>query len=196
MPDRDDHRPRRAPERRSQLLEAAAALVAERGVVGFTLEGLAARAGVSKALPYRHFDNADHVLVELYRQELDALGARILAAIKGTTGDALVTAAVHAYFDAIAERGVVLGRLSGTGSHVPERAAATFGEQEGEWLTRLVRAAYPALDDPTALGLGRIVAGSVQAAGWALAHREVQRAQAEQATIAAILGAAHAMLPA
>ncbi|HET9691121.1 MAG TPA: helix-turn-helix domain-containing protein [Acidimicrobiales bacterium] len=187
-------RPRRAPERRTQLLEAAAELVADRGVVGFTMEGLAAHAGVSKALPYRHFDNADHVLVELYQLEVNALAGRILAAIRGHHGDDLVAVAVHAYFDAIAERGVVLGRLSGTGSHVPERAAAAVGGQEAAWLERLVRTAYPQLDAAAALGLGRIVAGTLQAAGWAVARREIRRGDAEAASVAATVAAAHALL--
>lgn len=35
-----------------------------------TMEGVAERAGVSKALPYNHFANADDLLVELYRREV------------------------------------------------------------------------------------------------------------------------------
>lgn len=57
-------------ERRDQLLSVAAELVKEGGLAAVTMEGVADRAGVSKALPYSHFANADDLLVELYRREV------------------------------------------------------------------------------------------------------------------------------
>ena len=40
---------------RSTLVEAAAAMIAETGVAGVTMRGLAQRVGVSRTAPYRHF---------------------------------------------------------------------------------------------------------------------------------------------
>src|SRR4051812_44173490 len=96
-------------ERREQLLDAAASIIVERGVAGITMERLAATAGVSKALPYAHFENADEVLAELYRREVTELGVAIVAraASAGPGIDRLI-AAMHAYFDFVEARGAIL----------------------------------------------------------------------------------------
>jgi AcrR family transcriptional regulator len=52
-------------ERRESLLDAATELLGAGGPGAVTMEGVAAAAGVTKALPYRHFPNADAVLVAL-----------------------------------------------------------------------------------------------------------------------------------
>lgn len=50
---------------REALVAAAEALLAERGVEGFTLREAARRAGVSAAAPAHHFDNAAGLLTEI-----------------------------------------------------------------------------------------------------------------------------------
>ncbi len=73
------------------------------------MEGVAAAAGVSKALPYAHFDNATELLRQLRDRELDGLRDRLIAGAEGVEGlEPLVTSAVHTYFEVIAERGAVL----------------------------------------------------------------------------------------
>ncbi len=52
-------------DRRRQLLDAAARLIAERGFHGVRLEDLGAAVGISGPAVYRHFPNKDAVLVEL-----------------------------------------------------------------------------------------------------------------------------------
>ncbi|MDF2898059.1 SACE_7040 family transcriptional regulator [Rhodococcus erythropolis] len=52
-------------DRRRQLLNAAARLIAERGFVSVRLEDLGAAVGISGPAVYRHFPNKDAVLVEL-----------------------------------------------------------------------------------------------------------------------------------
>lgn len=109
--------------RREQLLDAAAEMVVERGVAALTMEGLAERAGVSKALPYQHFDNANAVLVALYGREIGLLGRRVYEAVNGVAEpEERVFRAIHAYFDVVAERGRVLGAFTGTGSNVAAEA--------------------------------------------------------------------------
>ena len=103
--------------RRDQLLDSAAELLLRRGTNGITMEGLAAQAGVSKALPYVHFDNAEHVLLELYRRELQGFGERVNAAVAQRKGvEARMRAAIHTYFDVVTERGAILSMLAGPGS--------------------------------------------------------------------------------
>ena len=97
--------------RREQLLDAAAQLGAA-SLDSVTMEGLAARAGVSKALPYKFFANRDEVLVALYDRELAVLEARIKAAVAGVEGFVpRLTATVESWLDGVASAGVLLGVL-------------------------------------------------------------------------------------
>ena len=114
-------RPRmRGADRREALLDVAAELVATLGPGAVTMERLAERAGVSKALPYRHFASADDALVALYRRETSALGVAVWRALSSAPPDAdKVAVLAHAYFDALAPRRAVLVALSSPGSSVP-----------------------------------------------------------------------------
>lgn len=99
-------------QRRDQLLDAAAELVAERGIGAVTMEGVAARAGVSKALPYTHFDDATDLLVSLRLREMEVLGESVKRAVVGVEGfEAQVHAVVHATFGTAVERGGILTTL-------------------------------------------------------------------------------------
>lgn len=53
---------------RSALLEAAVALIGERGLVGLSLRECARRAGVSHAAPYRHFADKDALVWAIAEQ--------------------------------------------------------------------------------------------------------------------------------
>lgn len=117
-------------DRREQLLDAAAEIVGERGIGAITMEGLAERARVSKALPYQHFDNANAALVALYQREINHLGRRVYEALEHIDDpEDRVRAAIHAYFDIVEERGVVLGALSSPGTGIV--AAANQGARIG-----------------------------------------------------------------
>jgi AcrR family transcriptional regulator len=63
------------------LLDAALALVEERGIHGFTLREAARRAGVSQAAPYRHFVDKAALLMALAEEGFRALTARMLAEV-------------------------------------------------------------------------------------------------------------------
>ncbi len=86
---------------RSALLDAAEALLAERGLVGFTLRECARRAGVSHAAPAHHFGNVTGVftalatrgferLVQALRSELDGVDTAAAGAAMIATGRAYV----------------------------------------------------------------------------------------------------------
>jgi AcrR family transcriptional regulator len=51
---------------RGSVLAAARALLAERGLAGVTVEGIAARAGVGKPTIYRHWPNAQAVAMDAF----------------------------------------------------------------------------------------------------------------------------------
>lgn len=99
-------------ERREQLLDAAAAVVADEGPDGLTMEGVAQRAGVSKALPYQHFSDAEDVLLALAVREAAVIAERTSAVMSpGLTLEEGLGASLRAYFDVVEERGTLLGAI-------------------------------------------------------------------------------------
>ncbi len=105
------------------MLDAAAQLVVEHGASAMSMERLAAEAGVSKALPYKHFDNSEDVLAALYRRETSALGRSVWKALTDAEpGSDLIRLSIGVYFDEVARRGPVLAALSAPGSSVPATA--------------------------------------------------------------------------
>src|SRR5438445_42980 len=82
--------------RRTQLLDSAAELITQRGIDGMTMEGVAALAGVSKALPYLHFENAEVLIMALREREMDDLSHRVSRAARGIDDfEAKIAAAVR-----------------------------------------------------------------------------------------------------
>jgi AcrR family transcriptional regulator len=72
-------------ERRSRseeaLLDAAAELIAERGVNGASLARIGGRAGVSRGLPAHHFGSKDTLVASLARQAQDRITSAMLATL-------------------------------------------------------------------------------------------------------------------
>lgn len=60
---------------RQALVEAALALITEKGPQGFTLSEAAKQADVTPAAVYRHFTGRDELIVEVARQGYDIFGA-------------------------------------------------------------------------------------------------------------------------
>jgi AcrR family transcriptional regulator len=65
---------------RQALIDAALALIAERGPVGFSLAELARAVGVSPAAPYRHFRDRGALLAEIARQGFELFEAELVGA--------------------------------------------------------------------------------------------------------------------
>ena len=65
----------RRDERRASILDGAAAAFADAGFAATSMETIAASAGVSKLIVYRHFDSKE----ELYRSVIEQVAARLAA---------------------------------------------------------------------------------------------------------------------
>jgi AcrR family transcriptional regulator len=63
-------------ERRTDLLDAAQALVVEKGVAATTLDDVTRRAGVAKGTFYLYFESKDHLVLALRERFVDELIAR------------------------------------------------------------------------------------------------------------------------
>ncbi len=91
-------------QRRSQLLEVAAGLFAERGYQATTMDDVAEAAGVTKPLLYQHFNSKK----DLYLELVDEVAGRILSAIAGAderaaSGREKVELSLGAYFLLVVE---------------------------------------------------------------------------------------------
>ena len=81
------------------------------------MERVAEYAGVSKALPYSHFDNSDDVLVALHQRVVGELGRRILQSLEDAPkGEDLTNLVVRTYFDTVVDLGPVLAAVTAPGS--------------------------------------------------------------------------------
>ena len=103
---------------REALIEAARALIAEKGPAGFTFAEAARSAGVSAAAPYRHFRDRDALLADVARQGFERFEAMLANAWSngrpdpmtafGNIGKAYLHFArsEHAYYAAMFESGL------------------------------------------------------------------------------------------
>ncbi len=177
--------------RHQQFLDVAADLVRTRGLGAMTMERLAEEAGVSKALPYRYFDNADAVFVALYQREIGGLMRRITNAVeRRKAGTDAIAAAVHEYFEAVSERGDLLASLAGTGSPIPDLLDGTW-RGPGPIVAILTR--EYGVRGRKANVLSSIVVGSCVGATDSVGRGETTRAVAEKVTIAALTAAVAAV---
>jgi len=74
---------------REALIQAALAMIAERGLAGFAIAELARVVGVSPAAPYRHFRDRNAVIAEVARRGFESLATDLTAATAGWPVDPL-----------------------------------------------------------------------------------------------------------
>ena len=181
--------------RREQLLEAADRVIRRDGSAA-SMNLIAAEAGITKPILYRHFGDKGGLYQALAGRYVDDLLARLRAALTTRGGLAARTrATIDAYLTSVGEQPQVYRFLL-------ERAAVEepdvrgevqgFVRRFGDELAAGIRA-EPALDDVDerrALVWAHGIAGMVQAAGdWWLDHPEVPREQMVEELTALLFGA-------
>ncbi len=121
-------------DRRDSLLDVARRLVVDGGPATVTMGAVAAEAGVTRALVYKHFDNKDEILGALYRREAQALDRRIRTIVVAAPPgfEAKLRAFVGATLDAVDEYGDFFTPLRGVGR---DRAAK---REQRRWDRRTV----------------------------------------------------------
>ena len=94
-----------AADRREGILDAARYAFAERGYHETSLDAVAERAGVSKALIYEHFSSKRELYVAMLEMHVHELVERISGAVAGAEpGEARMLAGVEAFFGFVEER--------------------------------------------------------------------------------------------
>lgn len=138
-----------AAARRDQLLDVATRLVAEDGFHGASIEAVAQRAGVTRALVYRHFDDLQSLLEEVIRRE----AARALAQVSETTlsdlteGDAvdLMLESLRAYLYAVQNHPTTWRLILMPSAGAPRILHKSIARGKALVLARLTEAVRPAL---------------------------------------------------
>ncbi len=101
-----------AAQRREHFLEVAGTLIVESGIESVTMERVAERAGVSKALGYGYFQNSDDLLAAVFDRELAELDRQVLGRSAGINDPAArLREIMAATFDVMSRKGPLLGRL-------------------------------------------------------------------------------------
>jgi AcrR family transcriptional regulator len=182
-------------DRREQLLEAADRVVRREGSVA-TMNLIAAEAGITKPILYRHFGDKGGLYRALAARYIEDLLGRLRAALATRGGlQARTRATIDAYLAAIGEQPQVYRFLL-------ERAAVEEPDVRGEvqgFVRRFgdelaagigAESALAGVDAQRALVWAHGIAGMVQAVGdWWLDHPEVPRAQVVDELTALLFGA-------
>lgn len=102
----------RAAARREALIAATLAILTEEGVDAVSMDAVAARAGVSRPLVYKHFANRTELLGDVLREEAAKLDAAIGAAVADASGfEESVRALIRAVIDAVNTHSSVVSAL-------------------------------------------------------------------------------------
>jgi len=155
-----------APLRRSQLLEAALALFADRGFHHTSMDDIAERAGVTKPVLYQHFRSKQKLYLEL----LETVGAELVAVVEasasgGASPHQQVLAGFEAYFRFVSERTSAFRLLFGRGARGSDEFADTIRAVE-DTLARTVAGFIDAdLDDGHRSVLGYAIVGLAEVTG-------------------------------
>jgi AcrR family transcriptional regulator len=128
---------------RAALVDTAVALIAERGLHGFSLAEASRRLGVTVAAPYRHFADRDELLAAVATRAAERLGAALSAGLEPTVPappEERVVAGAAAYVRFAAEERPLFETLFSAGldkHHYPELEA--ISERAGEPLIAVAR---------------------------------------------------------
>jgi AcrR family transcriptional regulator len=171
-------------ERRDQLLDTAAEIVAEAGFNAVTMEGVASRGGVSKALPYTHFGNADELIAALRDREIAILTRRTVAAVlSADTFQDKIEAAIHVVFESVKDRGNVLVSFLRWLPQFESKVHEPPPPTPFDWFLADMFEAEANVPRPVARTLQRVLGMGIIGAIDAWTEGHASRAEAEQALV-------------
>ena len=153
---------------RDALVDAALALIAERGLGGITFAEVARAVGVSAAAPYRHFRDLGELVAEVTRRGFARLADELEAAWAGGRPDAFtaIENCGHAYIRFARREPATYATLFNPSAATAQKGVP--GDPSGRVFDILRRAAQAACD--TVPGPRRPPATMVALHVWALSH--------------------------
>lgn len=158
-------------EMRAAILDAAGRLIATEGVDGLTIRAVAQAVGYSAGALYEYFDSKEAILVSLYFDGADGLGAQCERAVAELPPSADAVDALHALgraYRAYALENTELYRLvfAGFKTPPPPPDLACPGEERGGFGT-LLRIATRGIDEGMLVDLP---APAIAFAAWSAVH--------------------------
>lgn len=139
----------RAPARREQLLDATRELVAERGFGAASVEAIAQRAGITRAVVYQHFGDLQSVLEAVVDREMTRAHLQVSETALGdlSAGDAqqLMLESLDAYLRAVRDHPSTWRLVLMPPAGAPERLRRMITAGRAAVLAQLTRAVRPAL---------------------------------------------------
>ena len=176
-----------ASERRSAIERAATDLFAQNGYTATTLDQIAARAGVTKPMLYRHFESKQELFMTLLERHRDQLAAAPLDALLSTKGSPFedrLTAMLEAWFAHADENPFVLLLLHDTsGDPRVNQLVEELHDRQRAADIALIREFAPHVPERELDALGEIIRSALSG----LAQRSAQHPEADRAsTIAAL----------
>ncbi len=139
-----------AADRRAALLDSALEVLAREGEPAVTIGSVAERAGVTRTLVYKHFDNRDDLLIELNRRESKRVDRELIALVQHTEGgfEPKMRALVRGLLDSVDRWGTVFVPLRDTAAGpVRRREGRSRNQRTLEYFTELAAADYGLTDD-------------------------------------------------
>ena len=182
----------RAADRREAILDAARYAFAERGYHETSLDSVAERAGVSKALLYEHFSSKRELYVAMLEMHVHELVERIAGAVAAAApGEARMLAGLEAFFGFVEERrGAWRIMFRNAGDPDVSVRLDRLRDEVATAIAQLLNeeAERKGLDFPNLPQLVEMIAqqmvGAMQSlADWWDIHREVPREQVVQAAM-------------
>lgn len=180
----EDPPPRRVPTRltraarREHFLDVTAELILEGGIDLVTMEGAAARAGVSKGLGYAYFSNRAELVRALFDREMGALDRRVAGELAdASTLEEKMRATLRAWFDVLVERGHLIGALlqAKLGDESLEKHRQARGARIQEYWAGLVEAELGLPPKKALAGAAMVLAASQGALDLWLTRRGSRR---------------------
>ena len=181
-----------AADRRAAILDAARSAFADAGYHETSLDAVAERAGVSKALLYEHFSSKRELYVAMLEMHVHELVERISGAVAAADpGEARMLAGIEAFFDFVEERpgawrimfrnssdpdvGVRLDRLRDEVSNAIIQLMSEEAERKG--------LDFPKLSQMVEMLAQQVVGAMQSLADWWDLHPKVPKAELVQAAM-------------
>jgi AcrR family transcriptional regulator len=166
-------RTRLSPEnRKKQILEAARNLITSKGIQSFTMDSLAAAAGITTPLVYNYFANRSELLQALLKQEYTAFSEKVQAEVESASSfEETVRAFILSNFDHFAP-GSILPVLQSQ----PEVAVVISEQQKrasnrsASFLVRLTAKSFQLTRAEAELVMSMSSGASIAAAQYASTH--------------------------
>lgn len=127
-------------QRRERFLDAAAEIILESGVASVTMDGVAARTGVNKALGYRYFKDSADLLSALFDRENRLFDEKTSRVIRpGASFEDWLRGGLRLWIERTDERGPLFARLTNDNGALAAKALQMKENNARRWADALVQ---------------------------------------------------------